>query len=323
MRRSEAFGSILSLTRDDQPPLSASLCIARRGARNGQKQREMQTITEILSKLDSGLPVRHALSYPGGSGMVEDRSFTVGRVFSRGFGVMGHNIFLVFGSAFLLLGLPLTLLNQATLQQRTLWINKDPLTGLLAGMLITLPIALVLRALVQACIVRATVADGEGRRAGLGECLGVAIHRFVPLICVSILFALGNVVGLALLIVPGLLFAMVYAVAVPVVVEESVGIFEAFARSSDLTRGVRWKILGLWLVVLILAWLWQTLGRIAVMAADGWQGQAASSLSATLSEMVVTTISAAFVGAMMTGLYVELRNWKDGPAPKRLSEIFG
>lgn len=254
--------------------------------------------------------------------MMEDRSFSVGRVFSRGFGVMGHNLFLVFGSAFLLLGLPLTLLNQATLQQRMLWMSKDPLTGLLAGVLVTLPIALVLRALVQACLVRATVADGVGRRAGLGECLGLALRRFVPLFCVSVLFALGDVVALALMIVPGLLFAVTYAVVVPVVVEERVGIFEAFGRASDLTRGARWKILGLWLLVFILAWFWQTLGRAVAIATLGWQSQTASSLPGTLSEIAVTTIAAGFVGAMMTGLYVELRNWKDGPAPQRLNEIF-
>ena len=254
--------------------------------------------------------------------MMEDRSFSVGRVFGRGFGVMGHNVLLVFGSALLLLGAPLTLLNQATLPQRTLWMSKDPLTGLLAGMLVTLPLALVLRALVQACLVHAAVADGEGRRAGLGECLGVVIRRFVPLICVAILFALGDVVGVALLLVPGLLFTVTYAVVIPVVVAEPVGIFEAFGRASDLTRGARWKVLGLWLVVFILAWLWQALGRVIVIATFGWQGQTVSSLPGTLSEIAVTTIAAGFVGAMMAGLYVELRNWKDGPAPERLSEIF-
>lgn len=254
--------------------------------------------------------------------MIQDRTFSVGRVFSRGFSVMGHNKLLVFGSALVLLGVPVTLLGRATLDQRTLWMAKDPLTGLLVNLLATLPPVLVLRAILQACLTRAAIADSEGRHASVGECLGLALRRFLPLICVAVLFALGEIVGFALLLVPGILFAITYAVAVPVTVEERVGIIQAFSRASDLTRGARWKILGLWLMVFLLAWLWQGLGRIVSRAVFGAQGDTASSLPGTLWEVILTTVAGAFVGAMIPALYAELRNWKDGPAPSRLSEIF-
>jgi len=112
---------------------------------------------------------------------------------------------IAFGAAGLIYAIPLTLCNYGTLQERATWISDYPAAGLLIGALATLPLALFLRGLVQGCVVHATVSDSQSRHAGLGECLGLVMRRLLPLVAAAGLFSLGAVLGLSLLIVPGLL----------------------------------------------------------------------------------------------------------------------
>ncbi|MER8441207.1 hypothetical protein NKH36_33005 [Mesorhizobium sp. M1312] len=41
------------------------------------------------------------------------------------------------------------------------------------------------------------------------------------------------------------------SVAVPVLVQERLGVFGSMARSSDLTKGSRWALFGLFLVMIV------------------------------------------------------------------------
>jgi len=44
--------------------------------------------------------------------------------------------------------------------------------------------------------------------------------------------------------------------------------------------------------------------------------------SAILINVIVSTVSAAFWSSLQTSLFVELREWKDGPLDTKLGEIF-
>jgi hypothetical protein len=91
----------------------------------------------------------------------------------------------------------------------------------------------------------------EGRpRASIG-----AVMRELPywrLIVVDVLFALGLAVGLALLVVPGLIFFARYILTAPVVEIERGRVTDSFRRSRALSRGHALGLLlllgGLWLV---------------------------------------------------------------------------
>ena len=115
--------------------------------------------------------------------------------------------------------------------------------------------AMVIAALVQGALTRAVVSANEGRRASFGECLATGLHVFLPLIGLSILFSIGVGIGFVLLFVPGIILLLMWAVAVPALVVERTGVFGAFGRSAELTKGSRWKILGLFLVLLGGYWL--------------------------------------------------------------------
>jgi len=255
---------------------------------------------------------------------LNDRSVSIGRIFSRAFGVLGNNPAVVFGVALILGAGPqllYTLLigNPAALQQ-------TPFSGAAigAGLLVGL-VSLVSRSLVTGCITRATVAYSQGRRASLGECLSVALARFLPVIVVSILFGLAVILGMILLIVPGVMLAVMWAVVVPVTVEENTGIGGAFGRAQDLTRGARWKIFGLFLLLFLIA---IGIGIIAglvsamVIGLSYTNPTVSMTTTAILFNLLVTTIASALWAALQTSLFVELREWKDGPMEAKLGEIF-
>src|SRR4029453_3968616 len=63
--------------------------------------------------------------------------------------------------------------------------------------------------------------------------------RLASMLWVSILMGLGVGLGLVLLIVPGILLAIRWAVAVPVVMLEGLGARAAMRRSQELVRGHR------------------------------------------------------------------------------------
>lgn len=250
-----------------------------------------------------------------------DRSFSIGRIFSRAFGVMGRNPLVAFGVTLLLSALPTQLVQYGFTQLHLDMRDRDTIMGVVGSGIIVFLIGLILRALVQGCLVRATIADSEGRKAGLGECLTAAAARALPLIGASFLFVLGLALGMILLIVPGVMFAIAFAVVAPVVVEERVGVIESFHRAAALTRGARWKIFGLGLLILVLIWLIEAIvGVVAVIMFH--QGMDPFSVPMMVFNVVIGTLVATFSSTIQTGLYVELRNWKEGPATGRLTDIF-
>jgi hypothetical protein len=90
--------------------------------------------------------------------------------------------------------------------------------------------------------VAVTLAGGEDReRPTLRE-----VSRrlaYWRLIAIDLLFAFVIVIGLVLLVVPGIVFFTWFALAGPVVELEHTGVRAAFARSRNLVRGHFWQVL--------------------------------------------------------------------------------
>src|SRR5205823_4376706 len=121
--------------------------------------------------------------------------------------------------------------------------------------LLALILSITFAMLTQGALVRATIAHSEGRKAGFAESAQAGLAVVVPLLLLSIGSALGIGIGMIFLLVPGIILYVMWSVAAPALVEENLGIFEAFGRSNDLTRGARWKIFGLELVALVGYWM--------------------------------------------------------------------
>lgn len=75
-----------------------------------------------------------------------------------------------------------------------------------------------------------------------------------PFIVASILFYIGAVIGFILLIVPGIIFIATFGFYGFVIAErgDGVGIMESLQRSAEITRGHRWQLFGLAIVLFLI-----------------------------------------------------------------------
>ena len=118
-------------------------------------------------------------------------------------------------------------------------------SGNAAGGLLASLVALIASAWYSGMVVR-TVQDVQDGRvdAGIGELFGSVTSVIVPLILVGFIVGIAVVIGLVLFIVPGLIILTIWAVASPVVVVETPGVFAALGRSRELVRGNGWQVFG-------------------------------------------------------------------------------
>jgi hypothetical protein len=99
----------------------------------------------------------------------------------------------------------------------------------------------------------------RGAPVALQQCLRVGLARLLPVLGVAITVGFLVVIGLVCLVVPGIILACIFAVAVPAAVVEKVGVGDALARSTALTKGSR---LGIFLVMLVLGVLGVAAGLV-------------------------------------------------------------
>jgi hypothetical protein len=252
---------------------------------------------------------------------------SVGRVFSRGFGVIASNPLTVLGIAFLFGAIPSVVLSW--LQQRLLSTSMDRLQvlGSIGVVFGSVLISLVIQAFVQGSLVRAALAYARGERASFGECVRASLAVLLPLVGLAILMGLAIWVGLMLVLVPGIILYVMWSVASPVLVAERTGIVGAFGRSRFLTRGARWKVFGVAVILMIAYYIFLlAFGAATLTVTGGNLAATIASNSLPLAWILTTVISSTIVSTVwstvQTSLYVELRNWKEGLPEQALEDIF-
>lgn len=259
------------------------------------------------------------------------RGFSGGRIFERVFATIRHNPGPTVGLAFVIGAIPGFLTTYLMQQvQPEMLAQQGVGIGFYALTLLSMILGIVIGALTQAALTRATVAESEGRKASLGECLAAGFAVLLPLIGLSILLAIGVALGFVLLVVPGVILYLMWSVAVPALVEERRGVFGSFGRSRELTDGAKWKIFGIMLVVLVVYWLLSGVsGMLMISSMDLSDPQVLSNPQAPFQStgfiiisLIVGTLVNLFWGLVQASLYVELRDWKDGPATAKLEQVF-
>ena len=264
---------------------------------------------------------------------VHDNKLDIGQVIGGTFQVIGRNIvsFTILG--LILSGLPTGLIAIAQAQ----WVVSSGIgtgnvtfdTAYFTNLGLGALAAIITSAILQGALIFATVQDMNGQKPRVGEALATGLRNFLPLLIVSILFGLAWVFGIILLIVPGVMIACAWCCAVPALVADRTGIFESFSRSAELTRGNRWRIFGLFVLLVIILWvLGMVFGAISVAAVFSTPGVMENPLAAATNpltiivQIVQQTITAVISAALVAVLYVELRRIREGAGPQWLAEIF-
>ena len=110
---------------------------------------------------------------------------------------------------------------------------------------------MVMIILLQAVVVRMAISLNGGQGAQLGAALRGALTGFLPILLLGIVAGIAIGFGMILLIIPGLYVMALLYVYVPAIVFEKAG-FSALGRSEELTKGYRWAIVGVVIILYII-----------------------------------------------------------------------
>ncbi len=245
--------------------------------------------------------------------------FDIGRVFGSTFSVIGRNAALCIGLALIFSGLPTLVYLLSFHLIFSGWTAATPDMDAVRAVMSFAPFAVglanfVLSLILQAALVRAAIEDLNGQKPSFRDCIRTALRLFFPILATAFLVGLGVVLGAILLFVPGIMLFVRWWVAMPALVQERRGVTASIARSRDLTKGNRWRIFGL----LLILWL-ATVGiQVSFAAIAAMFGLIAGAVVATLA----TTFTSMALSVAAAASYIELRLVKEGAGVDELVDIF-
>jgi hypothetical protein len=294
------------------------------------------------------------------SGGREGDEFRIGHVFSQTFSVLTQNFLklcLVAGAAFLpLLAmpkiLPAELMRATSLGPAALNLSAINPYTLFGPLAVAFVVMMVVLNVGQAIVFYVAVEYIRRGSVNLAEGLRVAVGRFFPLIGIGFLVFLASIgvgvlsviVAAAFAAIPGLpgfvkvlvsialiaLYAMLmlmWIVATPACVVERLGPLRSLGRSRELTKGHRWKILGLLLLTLISFMLVGALVGVILFAGIGLGaafilGPALGQALGQAVGLVWDGIFFSFFWVLIAVVYRDLRVAKEGIDTDQISTVF-
>jgi len=123
--------------------------------------------------------------------------------------------------------------------------NEYPVSEASGSWLVDL-VATILSFILGVGIIVTSIAHARGEKRGLFE--SIQEQEFITYLKYfggSIVVAILVLLGLLLLIVPGIIIAMVLSFALYAIVDQKVGVFESLSMSNKMTTGYKWQLFGM------------------------------------------------------------------------------
>jgi Membrane domain of glycerophosphoryl diester phosphodiesterase len=184
---------------------------------------------------------------------------------------------------------------------------------------------------IQGAVVSGVLADLRGRDVTIRGCVGEASTRFGALLVTTFLTNLGIVLGLLLLVVPGVILALQWSVAAPIVLIERLSPAAALRRSRELVRGSYGEIFVIYLVAVLALVLPLCMLVVAQLLLTGQSfadfGKVEPPLSLGLVgywvvEAAATSTSVVFIATITGVLYARLRYLREGADVDQIASVF-
>ena len=247
------------------------------------------------------------------TGTFQETGFRIGRVISKTFDVFFQNI-ITFTVIAGIIWLPFVIFS--AVEQAGQVPNAGPPTAAqITQSLVSLAIIMVLSPLATAIILHGAFQSMRGRPVSLGESVSAGLSRFLPLLGAIFLSALGVMLGMVLLVVPGIILLLMWYVAIPACVVERTGPVRSLGRSRELTKGYRWRILAIVLIIGVLS----AVGRVLIAAVGGALG---SQWAGVALIVLWQGLSGGFGGVLGAVIYYYLRVAKEGVDVDQIAAVF-
>lgn len=203
-------------------------------------------------------------------------------------------------------------------------LSVDPTTGqatfdggdfavFVAGLLVSLVATVVATSVATAACYRSISGAYVGDDPNWRESLRFGWSRVWAVLGVTVLGLLATLGGLLACLVGVLVALAFFSVAMPAMLVEGLGPVQGMRRSWRLVRGTAWRVLGIVVLSLVLAFAFQAvlsapLALIFVLDLGTFLEQVLNVSTQTLSTVLVTP----FTAALTMALYVDLRVRKEG-----------
>jgi len=238
--------------------------------------------------------------------------FRVGSVISRSASILSRH-FLTFFIVTVIAHSPMILLARTLTPQPT-DVDQAVRLGVAWGLLGLVQL-IVLGTLGEAVIVHAAFQDMQRRPVRLAESLNVALRRLLPILGFAFVAYLLIWLGFSLLIIPGLILYTMWFVALPACVVERLGPWSSLRRSRELTKGHRWKLFGLALLLLI-GGFGSSLLQFVLAAVD------ADPIVELIGRLIWQGLWVSFVTTVVAVAYHDLRVAKEGVDIDQIAGVF-
>jgi hypothetical protein len=241
--------------------------------------------------------------------------FSVGQVFSRAWTILSGNV-TKFLPLTAILALPDLIGLIPGVSDGTAVRNAVPnLTpGAILAIVASVIVWIVLNVVTQATVLYGSFQAMRNRPVEIGESFKKGLARLVPIIGLSICLGLAVGLGFMLLIVPGIILYSMLFVALPACVVEGLGPFQSMGRSRTLTKGHRWKIFGIWIVLAIVGGV---LGSVitTVLSVGGL-------VLSVIGQMLWDALMGAYQSIVVAVMYHDLRVAKEGVDIDHIASVF-
>lgn len=172
-----------------------------------------------------------------------------------------------------------------------------------ALMLISLALSLAVAAWQMAAMIQTTGRLYlEGIQTPVAELYRSSIRRWLAVVGGSILFYLGVMIGMLILLIPGILLAVWWSQYLAVIVLEGKGGYRSLGRSRRLTKGRFWLIVGITIVIGLILIIFNLI-MVTVLGIGAGAGYASILGLFTGAEHPLLTILAAIIGLLATPFY--------------------
>jgi hypothetical protein len=242
--------------------------------------------------------------------------FRVGRVFSRSFGILTRN-FVKFFLLTVIATVPsliLVLVGASSIASQgpngAPNISGAAIAAAGGGVLLWL----VLYMLSQAVVLYGAFQDMRGRPFSIGTSLKWGLARLLPIVGLSICLGIAVIVGMMLLIVPGFIVMSMLFVALPVCVVEKLGPFESMGRSATLTKGHRWRVFGIYLLLMLIMIVAGGVIQLVTAAIGG--------IVAAIVSFAWNAVAGALQAVIAVVVYHDLRVVKEGVDVDQIAAVF-
>jgi hypothetical protein len=268
-----------------------------------------------------------SMSDASGAGVPPRRELRIDRVLGRSFSLLGNRLLRYFllsalpGLPSLVLAVSPQLLppwvNPATWSDglQTGALDSSTMLVLALGLLALGILMLVVFTVVYVAMIYGVFQDMREHPFNLTEGLGRGLGRFWPLIGLWICAGLGTMVGLLLLIVPGVILIVMWWTAAPACVLERLGPIRSLERSGDLTRGNRWRLLAIIVSIAIVSSFADSI-IVAVPTALNLP------IVAAVLSYIWNTLSTAYHLIATVVAYHELRFAREGVDASSIASVF-